>query len=77
MLAVVDHQEAGAVAEDGDAGRQDVALDDVEVQGRRERVRECGRVGDRREQQHDVRPVGRGDLQGHPGLADPTCPDDA
>ena len=76
VLAVVDHQQAGPVAEQRRAGGQDVARDDVQVQRRGERVRDRGGVGDRGEQ-HDGRGVGpRRDLQRDPGLTDPARPDD-
>ena len=41
VLAVVDHQQPGALAEERDAGREDVALDDVQVQRRRQGVRDA------------------------------------
>ena len=70
VLAVVDDQQPGALAEERDAGREDVALDDLQVQRRRQRVRDRGRVGDRGEQQHGRGLAALRDLQRHPGLAD-------
>ena len=50
--------------------------DDVQVQRRRQRVRDRGRVGDRGEQQHGRRLAARRDLQRDPGLADAARADD-
>ena len=76
VLAVVDDQQPGALAEERDAGREDVALDDLQVQRRRQGVRDRGRVGDRGEQQHDRGLAALRDLQRHPGLADAARADD-
>ncbi len=76
VLAVVDDQEPGLVAEHGEAGGQDVALHDVQVQGRRQRVGYRGGVGDGCEQQHPGRLAGTGDVQGDPRLAHAARPDE-
>ena len=73
VLAVVHHEQAGAVAQHREAGRQDVALHDVQPQGRGQRVRHGLRIGDGGEQQHGRCPVR--DLPGHPRLAHPARPD--
>ena len=65
------------VAQDGDAGREHVALHDAQVQRRRQRVRDGGRVGDRGEQQHGRR-VARAAATSRATrvLPDPARPDD-
>jgi hypothetical protein len=52
VLAVVDQDEPGPVAEDGDARGEDVAVGDGKVHRRGERERHAGRIGHRRQQQH-------------------------
>jgi hypothetical protein len=76
MLTVVDHEEVGAVAQDGDAGREHIAPHDVQVQRRGQRVRDGSGIGDRREQQHGRRLDASRDLQRDPGLAHPAGPDE-
>ena len=50
VLAVVDHQHPRLVAQDGDTGRQDVTLSNLEVEGLGEGVRKPGGIGHRGEE---------------------------
>ena len=70
MFAVVEHEQLRAGAEQRGAGRQDIAVHDVQVERRRERLGDGGRVGDRC-QRHDGDLVGSGgDLRRQGRLAD-------
>ena len=70
VFAVVEHEQLRAGAEQRSAGRQDVAVNDVQVERRSERLGDGGWVGDRCER-HDGDVVGSGgDLRRQGGLAD-------
>ena len=70
VLAVVDHEQLWPGGEERGAGREDIAVHDVQVERRGECLGDGGGVGDRREE-HDGDLVGSGrDLGCQGGFAD-------
>ena len=76
VLAVVDDEQVRAVAEDRDAGRQDVAAYLAQAQRCGQRVRDARRVGDRCQQQHRRGVGSTRELEREAGLADAARTDD-